>query len=199
MPAAHPQKSFVDVSGGGVGLTLINKGLPQYEVKDDEARTIALTLLRAVGGGVRGPEQQVEGQLLGEHVFEFALYPHEGDWEEAESFRHAHAFNTPLAVGQAPVKSGDLPLSASLVNVNSPSFVLSAVKQAESGDALLVRGFNIGTNKQSVKIAMIGGAEGELVDLKEDHTAPLKLKGDTFSFESGPKKIISCKIGRARR
>jgi alpha-mannosidase len=199
MPSAHPQKSFVDVSGGGVGLSLINKGLPQYEVKDDEARTIALTLLRAVGGGVRGPEQQVEGQVLGEHVFEYALYAHAGDWEEAESFKQAHAFNVPLAVGQAPVQSGDLPLSASLLDVNHAGFVLSAVKRSESGDALLVRGFNIGTSKQSVKMTVTGGAEAELVDLKEDPVAPLKLKGSAISFESSPKKIVTCRISRARR
>ena len=40
-----PQRSWVDVNDGERGLTIINKGLPEYEVYDDEARTIALTLL----------------------------------------------------------------------------------------------------------------------------------------------------------
>src|SRR5262249_38292117 len=47
----HPMKSFVDVSDGRNGFALITKGLPQYEVLDDEPRTLALTLLRATGNG----------------------------------------------------------------------------------------------------------------------------------------------------
>jgi len=195
LEVAHPQKSFVDVSGGGIGLTVINRGLPQYEVKDDEARTIALTLLRGVGGGVRGPEQQVEGQVLGEHTFEYALYPHAGDWEEAESFAQAHAFNVPLAVGQSAVKDGELPMAASLVDVNRPAFVVSAVKKADDGDALVVRGYNTSTSKVAVKIKAAGSG-AELADLNEKPVAPLEIKKGTLSFEAGPKKIATCRIVR---
>ncbi len=43
---AHPQLSFVDVSDGENGLMIANQGLYEYEVTDDEDRSIALSLLR---------------------------------------------------------------------------------------------------------------------------------------------------------
>lgn len=193
MPTAHPQKSFVDVSGGGIGLTVINKGLPQYEVRDDEARTIALTLLRAVGGGVRGPEQQVAGQMQGEYIFEYALYPHAGNWEEAGSYEQAHNFNAPLVVGQSPVSAGEAPLEASFIDVNNGAFVLSAIKQSEDTNALIARGFNISAGKQAVALTVAGGGEAVLADLKEQQIASLT---GSPSFELKPKQIATCRIAR---
>lgn len=197
METAHPQKSFVDVSGAGVGLTVINKGLPQYEVKDDEARTVALTLLRAVGNGVRAPEQQVEGQVQGNYTFEYALYPHAQDWEEAESFKQAHSFNVPLAIGQSSIKAGAMPYEAAFVEVNEPGFVVSAVKRSEDADALIVRGFNIGTRKLAVKIKTDNSSSVEMTDLNENPTTPLKSVNGTVSFEASPKKIVTCKIKKS--
>jgi len=196
MPVTHPQKSFVDVSGGGIGLTVINKGQPEYEVKDDEARTVALTLLRAVGNGVRAPEQQVEGQMQGQYVFDYALYPHAGDWEEAGSFRQAHAFNTPLVIGQSGIAAGELPMEMSFVDVKDVRFVLSAVKKAETGDAITLRGFNISTGKLSTKAEVFRSGEAEIVDLKEDSQGPAKKSGKAIGIQAKPKQIVSVKIKR---
>lgn len=196
MPTTHPQKSFVDISGGGIGLTLINRGLPEYEVKDDEARTMALTLLRAVGNGVRAPEQQIAGQMQGEYAFDYSLYPHSGDWEEAASYRQAHAFNAPMVVGRSSIKDGGLPMQSSLLDVNTGAFVLSAVKMAESGDALVVRGFNTGVRRQMVAANMKLASGAELADLKEDTISPLKLKDGAFCTELRSKQIITVKLRR---
>ena len=57
----YPQQTWVDVNDGQVGLTVINKGLPEYELYDDTQRTLALTLLRCVGrlsGGGESPASQ---------------------------------------------------------------------------------------------------------------------------------------------
>lgn len=194
MPTTHPQKTFVDVSGGGIGLTVINRGQPEYEVKDDEARTIALTLLRAVGNGVRAPEQQVDGQMPGEYTFDYALYPHAGDWEEAESYRQAHGFTTPLIVGQADVSDGELPMEMSFLDTGDPRFVLSAVKKAEAGDAIVVRGFNISSKKLSTKASIFRGGDVRIVDLKEDDQGTAKRSGHSVGIEAKPKQIVSLKI-----
>lgn len=196
MPVTHPQKSFVDVSGGGIGLTVINKGQPEYEVKDDEARTVAVTLLRAVGNGVRAPEQQVEGQMQGQYVFEYALYPHAGDWAEAESFRQAHAFNTPMVVGQSGISAGELPMEMSFVDIKDAKFVLSAVKKAEAGDAITLRGFNISSEKLSTTAEIFRGGAAEFVDLKEDSQGPAKSKGKAVGIQAGPKQIVSVRMKR---
>lgn len=191
LPKTHPQKSFVDVSGSGIGLTLINKGLPEYEVKDDEARTLALTLLRATGNGVCGPDFQKEGQMKGEYVFEYALYPHAGDWEEAASFRQAHAFNVPLIVGQTGVHKGELGLEAGFIDIKSEKFVLSAVKKAECKDALIVRGYNTGSGPESVEIKVPGVTGGKTVDLSESHEEDLDLDAHKLTITLSPRAIWS--------
>ena len=43
-----PSHSFVSVSDGKETVTVTHKGIPEYEVTDDETRTVALTLLRCV-------------------------------------------------------------------------------------------------------------------------------------------------------
>lgn len=192
LPVTHPQNNFVDVSGGGIGFAAMTRGLPEFEVKDDEARTIALTLLRATGGGVRGPEQQVEGQIPGEHVFEYAIYPHSGNWEEGESYKQGYNFNVPLVVGLSGIHEGELPMEMSFVDTGDTPFVVSAVKKAENDEALIVRGYNIGTSDISVPIEVAGGKVIELTDLKEDSIEPIK----SGKFAAKPKQIRSCKVKR---
>src|SRR5207248_8569003 len=56
-----PQKRFVDVSNGTVGLGILNRGLPEYEIVPDDAggMAIALTLLRCVDWLSRSEERRV--------------------------------------------------------------------------------------------------------------------------------------------
>ncbi|MEN6358076.1 MAG: glycoside hydrolase family 38 C-terminal domain-containing protein [Armatimonadota bacterium] len=194
LPTTHPQKSFVDISGGGVGFTLINKGLPEYEVRDDEARTIALTLLRATGSGVGGAELQTDAQMIGEHTFEYAIYPHSGDWEEAKSWVQAHEFNEPLIIGQTGVHDGDLPMEKSFIENNDDRFILSAIKKAESDDALILRGFNTGSNSLDVNLGVDCARKAEKTDLSEKSTGEADLSKGVISAKVASKQIVSFKI-----
>jgi len=195
MPRTHPQKSFVDLSGDGVGFTLINKGLPEYEAVDDEARTIALTLLRATGSGVCGPKFQVEGQMIGRHTFEYSIYPHAGNWYEGASYEEAHRFNVPLIVGQTGIHDGALPLTASLLHIDGEGFVLSALKKAENSEALVMRGFNIGHAESAVTVAADFATFAELADLKEDTISTLDIGSEgCIALKIKPKQIITCKL-----
>jgi alpha-mannosidase len=141
----HPMKTFVDVSDGQNGFALITKGLPQYEVLDDEQRTLALTLLRATGNGVGTPEQQEEGQMPGTCTFEFALYPHAGDWEQGRVWQEAHNFNVPLRAVQTDLHDGPLPRAHAFFTVGPETLVPTALKRTEDGEAVVFRAFNIGS------------------------------------------------------
>lgn len=189
LPSTHPQKSFMDISGDGIGLTVINKGLPEYEVKDDDARTIAITLLRATGSGVMGPKYQKEGQLIGEHAFEYSLYPHAGNWDEAASHRQGHEFNAPLVCGQTQVHEGELPMEKSFVRIDGANFVLSALKKAEEGSGLLVRGYNIGSKPEDVKLRIKNAASAVAVNLAEEQLQEIQVKDSTLTLPTTPKKI----------
>ncbi len=160
-----PQKRFVDVSNGVLGLGILNRGLPEYEVvQDGHASTsdrsggqleVALTLLRCVEwlsrnnlatrrGHAGPPEHTPEAQCLGHHEFDYALVPHSGDWEAEEALvlREAQAFNTPIRATVTNQHAGQLSSRATLIEVEPRELVVSAIKRSNSGEGLVVRVYN---------------------------------------------------------
>src|SRR5690606_3491619 len=131
----------------------------EYEAKEDHERTLALTLIRSFEIALctvsyrweRLPEMD-GSQSLGPHVFQYALYPHEGNWEKGEIAQAAERFTLPVLpaqsaparnTGMTTVKSGkknskevSLPLDCGLLEVEPASVMLSGIKKAESGRAL---------------------------------------------------------------
>lgn len=182
----HPQRTFVDVNDGEMGLMVINKGLPEYEVLKEGTRgvTVALTLLRCVGWlsrddlrcrrGHAGPAVETPGaQCLGKHTFEYALVPHAGGWEAC--LAQAHAFNAPLRAISTGIHSGQLPPQLSFVGVEPSSLIISAIKQAEHGDGLIVRFYNISAEEVGGRFKVYQPfARATLVNLNEEETQELK-------------------------
>jgi len=215
-PTKH-QRAFVDISDGGGGLALLNRGLPEYEARreEDGSVTLCLTLLRCVGWlsrgelltrrGQAGPPLLMPGaQCLGSDTFEYALVPHEGDWQAA--FQTAHNYNVPLHARRADMdegmvvrelemiredselirrhelpwdRSGSLPDRQSLVCVEPRAFVLSGLKRSEGGEGLIVRGYNVTDQPLEVKLKLGLGAQAVYrAKLNEERVEKLELSPD---------------------
>ena len=185
----QPHKRFVDISSGGLGLAVFNKGLPEYEVLPpaDGQSAVALTLLRAVEWlsrgdlstrkGHAGPmEHTPDAQMQGAWSFDYALMPHTGDWRssDAEVARQAQAFNAPLYAIMADGHEGALPPESSLVTLRPGGIILSSIKRAEREAALIVRFSNPLETEQAVTLALgIPFWQAQLVRLDE---TPLSLE-----------------------
>jgi alpha-mannosidase len=152
-----PQKRFVDASNGTIGLGVLNRGLPEYEIIPDGSgqMAVAVTLLRCVEWlsrsdlstrkGDAGPQELTpEAQCLGHHEFDYSLVPHSGDWEAEEALvlREAQAFNTPIHALVTEQHDGQLPSQSTLIEVEPPSLVVSAIKQSEAGNGVIIRVYN---------------------------------------------------------
>ena len=159
-----PQKRFVDLSNGQIGLAVLNRGLPECEIlqggpaiNEGESAAIAITLLRCVEWlsrgdlatrhGHAGPmEYTPEAQCQGTYEFDYALVPHKGTWSDADALvlREAQAFNTPIATRAVVTEQhvGLLPSIASFVEVEPYSLVVSAVKRCDSKHGWAVRVYN---------------------------------------------------------
>ena len=149
-----PQQNFVDINNQDLGLTIANRGLPEYEiVEEDQQSIIALTLLRCVGwlsqdglltrkGHAAWPLPTPGAQCLGIHTFHYSLIPHGGDWQRARTFMEAESFNTPMRCWQTKSHRGKLPGKMSLVEIKPESLILSALKKAEEGEAIILRLYN---------------------------------------------------------
>jgi alpha-mannosidase len=70
-----------------------------------------------------------------DHIFTYALYPHTGDWREAQVMQRALNLNEPLTCFHG---GGTLP-AQSFVQLDADNVTLEAVKRAEDGDGLVVR------------------------------------------------------------
>ncbi len=195
-PPEHPMKTFVDISDDDAGLAILTKGLQEYEVKDDEARTIAITLLRAVGTGVGGPDAQKEGQMPGTYAFDYSIYPHAGDWLEGEVAKQAHAFNVPFVCGQSECQKKGIPESDSFVKIAGDGFVVSALKKAEDSDSIVLRGYNIGQNDTTVTLAADDLKAVESCNLAEESTSTIDVKNGKAKLTAGPKQIATVKLIR---
>lgn len=173
----------------------------------------SLTLLRCVdsisrGGLLTRPEHAgipcytPEGQCQGEHSFDYAVYPHAGDWKAV--YQAAYAWHTPAFLRRGdehegylpnevwtdhspdkltdPVRlkqpdlSGDLPPELSLLTLEPEVLVLSAVKRSESGDALIVRFYNPTPEAVEATVTLFRPIRAaQLVNLNEEPEADLPV------------------------
>jgi alpha-mannosidase len=207
-----PQRGWAEVNDGQVGLLVANRGLPEVEfIPDGDQTLIALTLLRCVGWlsredmhcrqGHAGPGLSTpEAQCPGRHTFHYALVPHSGDhasgsWEQARA--QAEAFRAPPCAVATGVHAGSLSPAVSMVQVEPPSFTLTAIKQPEEGSApgLIVRGVNLSDRPITVRMRPWRDFERVArVNLDEEFVDPLLAQADgTVTFPARPWEIVTVK------
>jgi len=201
LPTNH-QNAFVDIDDGGRGFAVINKGLPEYEVRKNRSGcTICLTLLRCVGWlsrgdfltrrGNAGPSvPSPEAQCPGTHTFLYSVFPHDGDWVSAQVQRRAHEHNVPMRIARTGQHDGHLPPLQSFISVEPHNLMVTALKKCELGDGFILRFFNCAEEKvngviktyRRIKAARLTNlneqplADGEL-DVGEDGTVSLEVGG----------------------
>jgi len=107
------------------GLSLLSDSKHGYDCQPDQMR---LTLLR----GSEWPDPDADRGL---HQFTYALYPHAGSWQAAQTVQRALELNLPLQVVMPPAQvifgTGRLPTTGQLLHLESDHLVLMALKQAE--------------------------------------------------------------------
>jgi alpha-mannosidase len=135
---AFPQQAWVNLEDERGGLCLMNRGLTEYEVSEDESRTIGMCLLRTAPMKIctefRTPTydpDQEGGQCLGHHVAEYFIYPHTGGMANGRIATVADQYNTPLRVLQTAPHVGSVPANGSLLEMDQSPIRLTAIKRAE--------------------------------------------------------------------
>ncbi len=201
----YPQKSFVDVSDGRRGLMLANRGLPEYEALDGpDGVTIALTLLRCVGWLSRswlatrpapaGPLMPTPGaQEPGRHLFHYSLIPHSGGWETA--FLQAHRFAVPMQAAFVAEGKGQLAPVGSLLSLRPDSLVLSALKDAEDGQGIIARLYNIADRATEGGVRLEGQWQAvERVNLNEEPLGPAEVRDGWVRLSLQPNEIATLRF-----
>lgn len=194
-----PTTSFVDVSDGVHGTAVLHDGLSEYEVIDEPARTVALTLLRCFGTAGNPTEThayQPLAQCQGDHEFRYAVCPHGGLWTDGSITKEAQRFTTPLrAVVSSGNKTGKLPKSHSFLELDSDTFVVSALKKAEDGGGLILRGFNPSDRNLDMKLRVPEQTlRAAVVTLEEKETRDLPISAGRVDWTVRRGEISSLRL-----
>ena len=194
-------RELVDINDGQVGLALLSKGLPEYQIYRNN-NTIALTLFRSVAWvandintriGDAGPEIFTpEAQCLREMTFEYAIYPHVGHYDKGGVLKAADKFNHHVMPFITDKHEGSLPLKKSYIEVIDPSdnVRVTSIKRSEDGKGLIIRMYNGGETEAPIQIALgVKGLGAKTTNFLEEEKAPLTIDQGTIAMVVGAKSI----------
>jgi mannosylglycerate hydrolase len=187
----------------GAGLAVVGKGLNEYEVTMEGE--IYLTLLRAVGWLSRNdlqtrkdhagpPYETPEAQCLGRHVFEYAILPYGGGGDEAQAVLEAQRFFQPpqgVEIEEARIKKG----RGSFFQIEPPGMIVSTLKLAESGEALILRVYNLLAKPVDGKLKL-GFELGKAYEanLDEEDSRALEINDSVLPFHARGREIKTFKL-----
>ena len=185
-----PALRWGDLSDTSHGFSLLNASKYGYDAKGN---VIRLSLLRSPADPESAPDPHAD---RGFHEFTYALYPHAGDWKAAETERRALELNYPLIPVTTSKHEGALPSSHSLVQIEPGNVILTAVKKAEDGDALIFRFFEFEGMVGTVHLHFPEAAsQAAQVNLMEKQDVPLSLQdgGKETTVTVHPYEIVTVK------
>ena len=195
----QPMQNFVDVNDSKIGLAFLSKGLREYEVMDDKERTLAITLIRThrdymTANTDMTPEEfdKYKGlHSFGDMEYNYALYPHTGEWDSGEVLQAAYQYKVDIkAIQGVPIKGELLAIGSFLSIQPSGKIMLSALKRSEDGKGIVMRMWNTTSNRQNVTVATtlpIKSVKCLLLD--EIPVADMSFSEGKIKFEIGPHKI----------
>jgi alpha-mannosidase len=153
-----PGQRWIDVGGDRdgkpYGLAVINDAKYGYSVNGSDLR-VSVTR-GAVYANHRpqkiDPKLDYQWQDQGTQTFRMILAPHARLWQDAGVVQMAEELVTPTPVIYQGIHPGMRPQSDSFLSVDAPDIVVSAIKQAEEGDDLIVRMYETAGRETTVKL-----------------------------------------------
>jgi hypothetical protein len=193
-----------DFFGDGVyGAGLLNRGMPDQFYHAGELRIIlhyaAGKHTHQGGGGTPGTGStfNVPGALEpGEHLFQYAIYPHSGTWEQGNTWRAGWELNNPLTVVTGDPSAGDLPPNHSFVSGPESAMLTVLRRNGESFEARLVeQEGNARTETVTLNlpdgITVSGCAATNFLG---DEKSALSVTGASFEVDLDPQDIATVRM-----
>ena len=181
-----PAIRWADLGNSSHGFSLLNSSKYGY---DDNGNVLRLTLLRS-------PTDPDPNADQGMHHFAYALYPHQGTWQQALTERQGWDFNYKLKAIQVEKHTGTLPAEHSFFRVEPNNIILTTVKKAEDSNALILRFYEWAGKAAQVKISLPSGAtsavETNLMETPDGESIP--ITGNSITVAAKPYSINTIKV-----
>ena len=210
-PRTYPQSCWLEVNDDTRGITIANKGLPEYESKKENGVCIYITLVRCVGSlGKRdlitrkdpiGPPIPVpEAQCVRTHSFDYSIIPHIGDWIEARSYQDAMSFANPLICWNIKGEGGKMPAQDSFLELEPENLVVTGIKQSEDDSSTIVRFYEIAGRPVTAQIDVKRDfCEAWLANLNEKNQQRLKIRSGKVEVPVAAYEIVTMKLIRRQQ
>jgi len=124
-----PAQRWADVSTGDYGVSLLNTSKYGYDIKGNVMR---LSMLRS-------PVWPDPTADRGKHSIEYAIYPHQQTWKQAQTIHRGYELNNPLIAVISDAHQGSLPEEKSFIRLEPKNLVLTTVKKAEDSGAWIIQ------------------------------------------------------------
>jgi alpha-mannosidase len=175
-----PAIRWADLSDGEYGVSLLNDSKYGYDIKDNVMR---MTLLRSP----LWPDPLAD---RGKHTFSYALYPHKGDWKEADTVLRGYEFNYPLHAVFSDSHPGEFPPSLSFFKASPSNIILVTVKKAEDRESLILRLYE-SEGMQTEALVEFFHRPNKIyeLDLMENRLHSVPFKEDSLSLKFGKSEI----------
>jgi alpha-mannosidase len=176
-----PAQKWADLSEADCGLAVLNDCKYGYDNLDGVLR---LTLLKS-------PVRPDPDADKGSHEMTYALHVHNRAFAESDVVRSAYEINAPVTV--TPGVAHEF----AFLEVSSPSVIVETVKNAEDGQAIVVRLYEcVGSTADTVLRVATPLASAQECDLIENVTADLKVDGNAVSLRFRPFEIKTIRLAR---
>jgi alpha-mannosidase len=175
----EPGQSWVDVSGDGLGLTVINDAKHGYDVRGGD---IGISAVRSPVWAWHDPRELEPGgdfeyMDLGRQELRVRLVPHAGDWRDAGVVRLAAELNQPAYALLETYHDGPLRSRRSFASDGAGDVVVTVVKRAEDdGGALVVRAYESAGRAGRARLEVLGRTWG--ADFGAHEVKTFRLDGD---------------------
>lgn len=141
----NPGQRWIDVDGdrdgSTYGMAVINNAKYGYSVDGSDMRvSIARGAVYANHMPQKiDPEKDYIWQDQGIQTFNMILVPHAGTWQDTDIVHQAEEMMQPPIIIYQGIHPGSRPQTDSFLSVDAPDVVISAIKQAEDGNDIIVR------------------------------------------------------------
>lgn len=176
---------WVDISEENYGVSLINDCKYGYDVKDEE---LNLTLVKP--GTFPNPVADLE-----EHKFIYSLYPHAGNWKDANVDKIGKNVNEPIITAFVHNENGELNKVKSFFTINCKNVVIDTIKKCENSDDIIIRLYENYNKRSNVRLETCYNIH--LVaetDMLENELKSISSDDKGFDFEIKPFEIKTFKL-----
>lgn len=184
----EPGQSWFDFSGEAfdapvlAGLSIANTAKYSYSTDVDK---MAITVLKNSPYAHHDPaelDSNMEYTYVdnGPDEFIYCLHPHKGTWKQGNIARIARELNTRPVIIPEAYHSGSMPQSQTFLSVDKPQVMVSAVKESEDKDGIIVRAYEL--HNQHVDAIIDVAFMGREITA---HFAPCEIKTFKIPYADG--------------